>query len=160
MTQPVDIEERFRRPLYSVAKCVEMSEIPLLIMQSGDHGAFAESAFGYAGRHRHLRVTVGFCRAGAGEAAVSRCTRRIPASDTIRSKNLSRGAIGKPLIPRHLNSQVVPFRKHVFVERALILPACLHRDQIPFTLLIVCSLSRCRDAPIRWRRWEGFPCRT
>jgi hypothetical protein len=44
MSQAATIEERFKKPLYLVAKCMQMAEIPLLIMRAADHVQFVDSA--------------------------------------------------------------------------------------------------------------------
>jgi hypothetical protein len=42
MGQNVAIRESFKKPLYSMAKCFEMAEVPLLFMSRADQSAFIE----------------------------------------------------------------------------------------------------------------------
>jgi hypothetical protein len=49
MGQSITISDRFKKPLYSMAKAFEMAEVPLLFMSRGDQAAFIEEispAFG------------------------------------------------------------------------------------------------------------------
>jgi hypothetical protein len=44
MSKQPNLDERFKKPLYSMAKAIEMREVPLLVMSEADQWAFVAQA--------------------------------------------------------------------------------------------------------------------